>query len=116
MAAKASYHAAVVNRLAAEWGLEIARLRESLKMLESCRDFLETLPADGVTTYTRRECLAFLPVVEDRFQEADKDNLKVYHQEIPKEMPELEDTQMAKISSSLPESMLQTKRPMFVGL
>lgn len=116
-AAKASYHSAVDYRQLAEWGSEICRLRESVSMLESCLDFCKTLPSDGVVSYTRRECVAILPVVQDRFHEADKDNLKVYHQEIPKQVQaEVEAVQMAKMSDGLPEAMLQTKRPMFVGL
>lgn len=116
LAAKASFHIAVVHRLAAEWGKEIARLRESFRMLESCRDFLKTVPQDGVTAYTRRECLIILPVVEDRFKEADQDNYKIYHQEIPKQVSDIESTQVAKGNLGLPETMLMTNKPMFVGL
>ncbi|GKY96313.1 hypothetical protein MPSEU_000591000 [Mayamaea pseudoterrestris] len=115
-AAKAMYYVALECRRCAQWGNEICRLRAALQKLESCRDFLRSLPSDGVASYTLRECLAMLPVVQDRFHEADKDNLRVYHEEIPRELPDVEALQMAKMSDGLPENMLQPKRPMFVGL
>lgn len=114
--AKAEYHQSVVHRLAHEHGKEIARLRESLAKLKSLRDFLKTLDADGSTSYTRRECLAILPVVEDRLHEADGDNYRITHEEIPRDMPAIPPKQLAKSSPTLPPTMLQPKRPMFVGL
>jgi hypothetical protein len=115
-ASKASFHSAAAHRLAYEWGKEIARLRECLQMLESCRDFMKTLPADGPVGALRRECVNLLPVVKDRMHEADKDNYKIYQEVIPREMPEIEAKQMVKTDGGLPESMLVPKRPMFSGL
>jgi hypothetical protein len=114
-ASRAAYHQSAVHRLAGQWGLEIARLRECLAKLESCRDFCKTLDADGVVGYTKRECLAILPVVRDRLHEADQDNYKIYQDEVPKELPEIPAKQLAKLSP-LPQEMLVPSRPMFVGL
>jgi BRO1-like domain len=114
-AAKAAYHQSVVHRVSCQWGLEIARLKEGLAKLEACRDFCKTLNPDGVTGYTRRECLAILPVVRDRLHEADQDNYKIYQDEVPKDLPEVPSKQLAK-PSALPQSMLVPSRPMFVGL
>ena len=115
-AAKAAYHQSVVHRLAHQWGLEIARLKECLTKLETCRDFCQTVDENGVVGYTRRECLTILPVVRDRLHEADQDNYKIYQYEIPKELAEIPAKQLAKLNTGLPSNMLVPSRPVFVGL
>lgn len=116
--AKAEYHQAVVHRLASEWGKEIYRLRKCSEKLNACRDFCRTVDDDGesVVSYTQRECKAILPVVQDRLTEVETDNYKIYQDTVPKQMPEIESKQLAKISEVLPESMLVPKRTLFAGL
>lgn len=115
-AAKAAYHQSAVHRLAHQWGLEIARLQECLAKLESCRDFCKTIDEDGVVGYTKRECMAILPVVRDRLHEADQDNYKIYQDTIPQDWPDIPAKQLAKLNPSLPTEMLVPSHPLFVGL
>ena len=116
--AKAEYHQAVVHRLEHAWGREIARLRQCEQKLTACRDFCRTVDSDGesVVAYTKRECQAILPVVSDRLVEADKDNYRIYQDEIPAKMPEIVGKQLAKMSSDLPESMLLPKKALFLNV
>ena len=117
-AAKAEYHQAVVHRLAHEWGKEIARLAQCHEKFTACSDFCRSVDSDGdsVVSYTKRECSAILPVVHDRLVEVKEDNYKIYQDTVPKELPEIEPKQLAKITEVLPESMLVPKKTLFANI
>lgn len=115
-AGKAEYHQSVTHRLAHEWGWEIARLQQCWTKLKACQDFCKTMDADGIVSYTKRECLAIMPVVKDRLHEADKDNHKIYQDTIPQTVADIQGKQLAKASQGLPESMIIPKKAAFVGL
>lgn len=115
-AAKAQYHMSVVHRLASEWGKELARLRECLEKLNACHDFLHSVAGENVVDYTRRECNAIRPVVQDRWTEADKDNYNIYQDEVPKTNPEIPGKQLIKDSGGYTAAMLTPSTALFVGL
>ena len=115
-AAKAQYHMAVVHRLEHQWGAELARLRECLEKLNACHDFLKSVAGDGVVDYTRRECQAIRPVVQDRRTEADKDNYNIYQDKIPESNPDIPAKQLIKDSGGYTAAMLTPSTPLFVGL
>jgi BRO1-like domain len=120
---KATYHASVVHRLNSEWGKEIARLRECLVQLQAAQQFLKSVVASGSTTttgddealltYTRRECATYLPVVQDRLTEAERDNYRVYGDEIPKSLDDIVPKQLVKNTGGYPQSMLVPKKKLF---
>jgi hypothetical protein len=115
-AAKATYHQAVTHRLAHEWGKEIAVLAECATKLESLQAFCKTLDADGVTSYTRRECTAYLPVVKDRLDQAERDNHQIYQEKVPLQVSDIESKQLARAVASLPSSMMAPSKALFVNL
>lgn len=117
-AARADYHQSVVYRVECLWGKEIAQLRDCELKMKGCRDFLQTLRDSeaAATSYTKRECLAILPVVTDRLHEADDDNYRTYHNEIPVTMPEITSKQLAKLNPDLPPTMLVPKKALFAHL
>lgn len=117
-AAKADYHQSVVYRVgetSPQWGKEIAQLRDCEQKLKQCRDFIKTLdgPAAAAASYTKRECLAILPVVTDRLHEADADNYRTYHDEIPIHTAEIQPKQLAKLNPELPSTMTVPKKALF---
>jgi hypothetical protein len=114
-AAKAKYHQSVGYRVTAAWGKEIAALKDCQEKLEALRDFLKPLETTS-TNYTNRECTAILPVVTDRLHEADRDNYKIYQEEIPSKLPEIEAKQLAKINPELPTHMLVPKIALFTNV
>lgn len=121
--AKAEYHSSVVYRLASEWGKEIFRLCECLKQLEAASKFLKSVVASGSTTttgddealltYTKRECSTYLPVVQDRLTEADRDNHRCYGDDIPKSLDDIIPKQLVKKTGGYPQSMLVPKKKLF---
>ena len=133
-AAKAEYHQAVVQRLDHKYGIEIVRLRQSLNKLQACTDFIATLgpknnsssrSSNHTTTteedmnlvdYTKRECQVVLPVVRDRLTEVERDNYKIYNEEVPQQVPEIEGKQLIKSSMGYPATMMSPKQQLFVGL
>ncbi|KAL7555451.1 hypothetical protein ACA910_020180 [Epithemia clementina (nom. ined.)] len=137
-AAKAEYHQSVVQRLEYKYGAEIVRLRQSLSKLQACQEFIASLAAQlasssssskkgkedahsaqeemNLVDYTSRECQVILPVVRDRLTEIERDNYKIYNEEIPKQVPEIEPKQLIKSTMGYPPTMLAPKRKLFVGL
>jgi hypothetical protein len=115
-AAKATYHQAVTHRLAHEWGKEIAALAECATKLGSLQAFCKTLDSDGVTSYTRRECVVYLPVVKDRLDQAEKDNHNIYQEKVPLQVPEIEAKQLARAVVGLPSTMMVPSKALFVNL
>lgn len=118
-AAKAEYHQAAIQRMEHKYGVEIVRLRRSLQKLQACYDFLSSLTDSdhiNLLDYTKRECDAILPVVRDRLKEIERDNYKIYNEEIPKTVEDIQPKQLVKTSLGYPEPMLIPQRPLFVGL
>lgn len=111
--AKAEYHDAVVHRLDHKWGREIARLRVCREKLQACQDFCQSAHSATAVDYTLRECKAILAVVHDRLVEADRDNYKIYQDQIPKKLPPIQGKQLAKCAESLPDTMLRPSKPLF---
>ena len=107
---------AVVHRLAHEWGKELARLRECMEKLNACHDFLQSASGENVVDYTRRECNAIRPVVQDRWTEADKDNYQIYQDDVPKTNPDILAKQLIKDSGGYTAAMLAPSKSLFVGL
>lgn len=115
-ASKAEYHMAVTHRMQHEWGPELARLRACLTKLEACHTFLQSAAGDDVVDYTRRECAAIRPVVQDRWTEADKDNYNIYNDQVPATVPEITPKQLIKNTGGYTPAMLTPQTPLFVGL
>lgn len=122
-AARAEYHQAALQRLDHKFGIEIVRLRLSLTKLQACRDFISSLRSNKaeahlihVVDYTQRECLSILPVVSDRLTEIERDNYKLYNEDIPKSVPEIEPKQLVKLSLGYPAPMLVPKKELFTSL
>jgi hypothetical protein len=115
-AAKATYHQAVTHRLAHEWGKEIAALAECATKLASLQAFCKTLDSDGVTSYTRRECVVYLPVVKDRLDQAEKDNHNIYQEKVPLQVPDIEAKQLARAAVGLPTTMMVPSKALFVNI
>lgn len=117
-AAKAEYHQSVVYQNQGQWGKEIAQLRDCEIKLRQCRDFVRTLDgsAAAATSTTKRETLALLPVVTDRLHEADADNYRSYHDEIPHKLPEIPAKQLARLNPELPTAMLVPGKALFTNL
>jgi hypothetical protein len=115
-AGKATYHCAVTNRLAHEHGKEIARLAECATKLESLQAFCKTLDSDGVTSYARRECAAYLPLVKDRLDQAERDNHNIYQEKVPLSVPDIEAKQLARAVVGLPSTMMVPSKALFVNL
>mmetsp|Transcript_14904 Transcript_14904/g.32485 ORF Transcript_14904/g.32485 Transcript_14904/m.32485 type:complete len:391 (-) Transcript_14904:396-1568(-) len=118
-AGKAEYHQAAIARIEHHYGVEIVRLRQSLQKLQALQDFLKSLTEDDhihMLDYTRRECDTILPVVRDRLKEIERDNHKIYNEDIPKSVPDIEAKQLIKSSQGYPEAMLIPQRRLFVGL
>lgn len=110
---KLEFHSSVVYRLNYQYGNEIARLRECKNKCDSITKFIKTLSKDNVILYEKREMKLIIPMIVDRLNEADSDNLKIYREKIPITLPDIPSKQLAKISSSLPSNMIQTKIPLF---
>jgi BRO1-like domain len=117
-AAKAEYHQSVVCRLGSEWGKEIAYLRDCESKCKECEAFIHTLsgPAATAVSYTKKECLAIRPVVTDRLHEADRDNYRLYHCEIPTKPAEIEAKQLSRLNPQLPTVMLEPQKALFTHL
>ena len=112
-ASKAEYHRAVVYRLEHEHGREIAQLRDCLAKLKQSQTFFQQVPQQATIDYPKREVQSYVPVVSDRLHEADADNFRTYHDEIPVTLPELEAKQLAVLSTELPATMLVPRKPVF---
>ena len=131
-AAKAEYHQAAIQRLEHKYGIEIVRLRQSLAKLQACQEFISSLSniskkakeeerqaaeeERNLVDFTKRECNVILPVVRDRLTEIERDNSKIYNEDVPKQVPEIEGKQLIKSSMGYPPTMLSPQRKLFVGL
>jgi hypothetical protein len=123
-AAKAKYHQSVGYRVTKAWGKEIAALRDCQEKLEALRNFLKSLetkqsPESSISTstdHTHRECMAIAPAVSDRLRQVERDNYKIYQEEIPRHLPEIEAKQLAKINPQLPDHMLVPKKALFTNV
>jgi len=123
-AAKAEYHQAAVQRVNHKYGVEIVRLRQTLVKLQACQDFISSLPLDTsdnyrlaqIVDYTKRECQAILPVVQDRLKEIERDNYKIYNEDIPKSVEEIVPKQLVKTSLGYPMPMLVPQKTLFVNI
>jgi hypothetical protein len=63
-----------------------------------------------------RECRSFLSIVQDRLQDADRTNLRIYHNVIPNSIPTIPAQQLAKINPILPNDMIVPQIPLFIDL
>ena len=115
-ASKAEYHQSVVYRLDYQHGREIAQLRDCQEKLKECRDFIKNVDDQTAVGYTKRECLSILPVVTDRLHEADADNYRTYHEEIPHQLPDIAAKQLARPTPDLPAAMLVPQKELFMNV
>jgi BRO1-like domain len=123
---RATYHQSVVYQMNCEYGNEIAQLRDCQSKLQQCADFIhstlksdpnnENAPTATAVDYTFRECNAIVPIVIDRLHEADRTNLQLYHDVIPKTVPSIPAKQLAKINPELPNQMIIPQIPLFIDL
>ena len=117
LACKSQYHQSVVHRLQHEYGIEIAYLRECLSRFQTLQKFIKSLSGnDNVIEYEKREVNYLLPIIQDRFHEADQDNYKIYQYTIPPTIPDIPRKQLAKTSTSLPDYMIQPKFSLFINV
>jgi BRO1-like domain/ALIX V-shaped domain binding to HIV/UBA/TS-N domain len=120
MTAVTEYHQSGVHRENEEWGLELARLEGALKFGSFCREFCESCEntdlLDGLVTL---QVLPVLKEVDERLEEAERDNETTHHQDVPEhdELPDIVPqqtvkTDMANISKLLPA----LSKPLFAGV
>ena len=119
-AAKAEYHAAAVHRQASQWGPELARLKLCLQKLETCLDFVQ--PAadrqneSSALLELQREVATYTPFVQNRYHTAYDDNARVYQDDIPHKLNDIDPKQLARLTVALPATMQTPKVPLFTKL
>ena len=134
---RANYHQSVVYHVNSEYGNEIAALRDCQIKLQQCIDFInqesssaksshskdkkkvnDTAASTTIntidTSYLLRECRTILSVVNDAIRTVDDMNLRIYHNVIPKSIPNIPSQQLAKINPILPNDMVVPQIPLFL--
>ena len=136
---RANYHQSIVYHMNSEYGYEIAALRDCQIKLQQCMDFINQESSNGKsgsgkdkkkakdattttstiintidTSYLLRECQTLLSIVKDAIRTVDDMNLRIYHDVIPKSIPNIPSQQLAKINPILPNDMIIPQIPLFL--
>jgi hypothetical protein len=135
---RAYYHQSIVYHANGEYGNEIAALRDCQIKLQQGIDFINQESSNGKnsgskdkkkgkdattsttfintidTSYLLRECQTLLAIVKDTIRTVDDMNLRIYHNVIPKAIPQIPSQQLAKINPILPNDMIIPQIPLFL--
>jgi len=117
--AKAEYHDAVLQRSGSHWGTELARLKLCLQKLEQCNEFVQPADSDSESSSLlelKREVQVYMPFIQNRYHTAFDDNNRIYQNEIPKKVADIEPKQLARLSVALPANMQTPRVPLFTKL
>lgn len=110
-ASRAEFHLAIDYRQQQTWGLEIARLTNSVNQMVEVQAFLKDADLEKSSWTAQVEGLARLS--RQRWKQATEDNVSIYSADIPGELPEVRAQVMIKKDQGLPEEMLIPKANLF---
>lgn len=105
--ARASFHLSIDHRLQKEHGSELARLAQCVTQLKECWDFCKSASLD------LSEVQGLTQLARDRLERARTDNDTIYHDDVPKTLPDIRSQVMVKSNLPLPAAMMQPKVSLF---
>lgn len=116
MSALTEYHQALVHKEKSEWGMELARLEGALRFGRLCQQFCDCTDHPLEQGLDHFEDL--LRRVEERQQEAVRDNEENYHMPVPdhEELPEIARQKSVKENPDISKLLPALSEPFFAGL